>query len=97
MANTLVKVYNTLSNVEGARKALLASGFAADHVHIDTQIDDVSAVEGSFILEYKDTKKGNDDSAFDRLMGGGDPNEGLGRTPVRWPTSGVAEVTVSGT
>lgn len=84
MANTLVRVYDKFSDAESARNALLASGFAPDSVHLISQEDEAGPVEGNFILEYKDTEKGDDRSVFDALFGRDDPNEGQGRTEVAW-------------
>lgn len=84
MENTLVRVYNKFSDAENARNALLASGFAPDSVHLSSTADEASPVSGNFILEYKDTEKGGDNSALDALFNRDDPNEGQGHTEVAW-------------
>lgn len=84
MGNTLIRVYDKFSDAENARNALLTSGFAPDSVHLSSTADEAGPVSGNFILEYKDTEKGDDDSVLDALFSRDDPNEGQGRTEVVW-------------
>lgn len=58
MPNTLVRVYDNLAAAQHAREQLLASGFASDHVHLDSTVDEAGPVEGNSVLDDKDTGKG---------------------------------------
>jgi hypothetical protein len=86
MANTLVRIYNSFSNAQRAREALLGSGFSPASVHLDSTADEAGPVDGNFILEYKDMDygKADDDSVLDSTFSRDDPNEGLGRSDVVW-------------
>lgn len=84
MANTLVKIYDHFANAENARNALLTSGFAADNIELAATEDEAGPMEGNFILEYKDVRRGNDKSALDSTFNRDDINEGLGHQPVTW-------------
>lgn len=77
-------MYDKFPDAENARNALLASGFAADSIHLTSTQDEAGPVSGNFILEYKDKEKGDDDSILDALFRSDEPNEGQGRTEVAW-------------
>lgn len=92
MSEKLVRIYNALNSAEEARKALLASGFSREKLHLSSMADEAGPVEGNFILEYKDAAHDNDTSFLDSLFQRDDPNEGLGRQAVAW--SGTCILTV---
>lgn len=94
MANTVVRVYDSFSNAQKAREALLGSGFLPSSVHLDSTADEAGPVDGNFILEYKDMDHGkaNDNSVLDSTFSRDDPNEGLGRSEVIW--RGICMLTV---
>jgi hypothetical protein len=92
MPNTLVRVYNRLSDAENARNALVSSGFSPEAIHLESRMDEAGPVEGNFALEYKDSDNDNDVSVFDSLFGRDDPNEGSARSDVAWRGSYVMTI-----
>jgi len=84
MTAILVKIYDRLSNAEAARKALLASGFPSEKLHLSSIIDEAGPVEGNFVLEYKDAAQDKDKSFLDSLFQHDDPNEGLEYQEIAW-------------
>jgi hypothetical protein len=75
MANTLVRVYDYLGAAQSARNALLLSGFPPSRIHLRTNVDEAGPVQGNFVLDYENTKKGPlseySDSLFDSEVNAG--------------------------
>ena len=69
MPNTLVRIYDNLASAQHAREQLLASGFPADNVHLDSRIDEAGPVEGNGILDAKDMGKGPAYGPLNKLFG----------------------------
>jgi hypothetical protein len=75
MATTLISVYDHLSAADQARDELLASGFAADCVHLVAQENEAGPVKGNFTVgdagRDRDKKRGlfgagNNDEVYAR-------------------------------
>jgi hypothetical protein len=69
MPNTLVRIYDSLATAQHAREQLLASGFPADSVHLDSNLDEAGPMEGNGVLDAKDTGKGPRDGTLNKLFG----------------------------
>lgn len=67
MANTVVRVYSRFSDAQGARDALLSSGFQPDNVHLSSQEDEAGPPQANFVLDYKDTGT-NHETKLDALL-----------------------------
>lgn len=75
MATTLISIYDHLTNADQARDELLASGFAADCIHLDARETEAGPVKGNFTVgdagKDRDNKPGlifasNNDEVYDR-------------------------------
>ena len=55
MANTLACAFSGYATAEGARIALLASGFPLSDVHLESMEDEAGPVEDNFIFDCKET------------------------------------------
>jgi hypothetical protein len=51
MADTLLRVFDSLSVAEQAREALLAAGIPASAITLESRNDEASPVEGSFVVD----------------------------------------------
>ncbi|GGY28409.1 hypothetical protein OU994_00680 [Pseudoduganella sp. SL102] len=51
MADTLLRVFDSLTQAEGAREALIASGIDASAITLDSRNDEAGPVEGNFALD----------------------------------------------
>ncbi|KIF83251.1 hypothetical protein TSA66_24370 [Noviherbaspirillum autotrophicum] len=58
MGQTLVRAYDHFTDAQGAREALLGSGFAPDSVHLDSIMDEAGPVEGNGVIDTKDMGRG---------------------------------------
>lgn len=77
----LVYVFNDLNSAIRARDYLHdETGCTA--VELTNLADDTGALDGNFLVEYKDATHDDDDSLFDRSFSRDDINEGLGRRPI---------------
>jgi hypothetical protein len=72
MANTLIWVCDSFSTAEGAREALLASGFSLSNVHLESKEDEAGPMEGNFIFDCKDARKSTSYSFFGASSGKGE-------------------------
>jgi hypothetical protein len=72
MANTIVRVYNSFSDAENARKELLDSGFSSSSVNLSSREDEAGPVEGNFTVGNKDTETGVG-GLLRSLIGGKEP------------------------
>ncbi|HEY0848229.1 MAG TPA: hypothetical protein VGE12_22870 [Noviherbaspirillum sp.] len=84
MPTTVVRIYDKLSVAEQARDQLLSSGFAADRVHLSSNLDEAGPVENNFILDEKDTGEGPPGSAMDRLFGNEERTDAYGNATPVW-------------
>lgn len=84
MNNMIVRVYDSLEDAEQARDGLVDAGFRKDDINLSVMNDESGAMEGNFVLDYKDAGHDNDRSFVDSLFGSDDTNEGLGRSEVAW-------------
>ncbi|MFT5644093.1 MAG: hypothetical protein ACI83P_001647 [Janthinobacterium sp.] len=48
MADKLTKIFDYFSDADSARKALLASGFTAPHIHLMVKLNEAGMPEGRF-------------------------------------------------
>jgi hypothetical protein len=69
MPNTLVRIYDNFASAQHARDQLLASGFSADSVHLDSKLDEAGPVEGNGVLDAKDMGEGPQDGPLNKLFG----------------------------
>ena len=51
MADTLLRVFDSLTVAEQAREALIASGIAASAISINVHEDEAGPVEGNFVVD----------------------------------------------
>ena len=54
MADTLLRVFDSLTVAERAREALIASGISAAAITLDSRNDEAGPVEGNFALDLTD-------------------------------------------
>lgn len=84
MANTVVRVYDVLSNAEQARRELLSAGFPESAVQLSSGIDEAGPVEGNGILDEKDTGHGPADGTVHSLLGGEERTDAYNNTEPVW-------------
>jgi len=94
-AKAVVYPFPSYEKAQEAYQELLQIGFEEAEVELRTFDDEAGPVSGNFILEYKESDHGRDNSVLDKVTTSDDPNEGLGRQPVTWRTVALVAVTVA--
>lgn len=64
MPHTLIRVFDTFSNAENARRQLLDAGFGEDEVHLVSQNDEGGAMQGNFSVGNVPSGREGSNDAF---------------------------------
>jgi hypothetical protein len=94
MSDHVIRVYDTLADAERARNALLAAGYPAEDVQMESTIDEANPTQGAFTVGNGDERPGGIIGAIDHAGGGDNHNYGSNYADTAWRSTIILTVRV---